>query len=142
MSEKLNDEQIQSLIARNYDAYLTWIGLWLVCLLAIVNMLIIVASTPQSFFTPSHMLLLVLMNIGLLVGMIEAVKRLSNLISNNILYARSIENKLLREEMTKYRGPLSLYFIDYQGQIRIWNRRLVYILHAVVMLFLFFLAML
>jgi hypothetical protein len=137
----LSDDDLLWLIERALSDYLTWIGLWLVCLLGIVSILIVVASTPNFPLIPAHLALVLSTYWGLVFGMIFSVYRVTNILMNHMKWARKIKKRSLRNEIVyNTRGALSLFFIDYEGKICRSNRYLAWFVHIAVFGILYYLA--
>jgi hypothetical protein len=139
MSE--HDENLKWIMEQQVNSYLTWIGLWLVCLLGNVSILTAVASVGAVPVTTSRWILFFFMCGGLLVGMIFSVYRVNNILEEHIRLVIQIEDKTLRRNILEHRGKLSTFAVDNQGRICRVNLLLAYALHVVVFFVLFYLAL-
>jgi len=134
-------ENLKWIMEQQVNSYLTWIGLWLVCLLGNVNILTVVASVGAVLITTSRLILFLFMYGGLVAGMIFSVYRVSNILKEHICFAIQIQNEALRRNILEHRGKLSTFAVDDQGRICRVKLLFVYILHVAVFSFLFYLAL-
>ena len=134
----LGDENLVWLMEQSHNAYLAWIGLWLVCLLGIVNILTTMTSVPLLAY--AHKVLVFILYWGLLGGMIFSVYRVSGIIEHYISWARQIANEPFRNEVFSLRGRLSRFIVNDRGKICKLNLSLACMTHFAVCLFLFILA--
>ena len=131
----LDNDDLKWLMEQSHNAYLSWIGLWLVCLLGIVNILISVPTIAGDYRNVVYALYW-----GLVVGMLFAVYRVCNILSHHIGWAREIKNANFKKEVFNHRGTLSRFIVDDQGIIHRWRQLLVFIIHFGLGLLLFLLA--
>jgi len=136
-----HDENLKWIMEQQVNSYLTWIGLWLVCLLGNVSILIAVASVGAVLVTISRLILFLFMYGGLVAGMIFSVFRVSNILEEHIHFAIQIKDETLRRNILEHRGKFSTFAVDNQGRICRANMLLVYALHVVVFSALFYLAL-
>ena len=138
MSE--NDDSLRWLMEQQIKSHLSWIGLWLVCLLGNVNILIEIASAQEQNVFHTHAVLILTIFVTLVSGMVFSVYRLSNNTALIMQWANQIENKFFKDQLLHTQGSLSRFFVDNKGKICTYNRFLAYVIHFVVFAILFGLA--
>jgi len=135
-----SDDDLKWLMEQSHNTYLAWVALWLACMLGISNILIAIVSKPDVFIPLPHTILVFCVYVGLVVGMIFSIYRLSNVIKEHIIWAIHIKNKFLRRELLLHRGRLSRFIVDNDGRICKFNQFLVSIIHFGFSLLFFLLA--
>ena len=139
MEERLEQEDIRWLMERQVDSYLVWIGLWLVCLLG--NASVLTTMVSNNTLSIAKLSVISIVYIGLVLGMVFSVYRLSNIISDHILLARQIENNALRDYIINSRGRLAKIAVNNEGNICTLNLVCLIVFHFVVFLSLFYFAL-
>lgn len=139
MEERLEQEDIKWLMERQVDSYLVWIGLWLVCLLG--NASVLTTMVSNNTLSIAKLGVIFIVYIGLVLGMVFSVYRLSNIIRDHILLARQIENNALRDYIINSRGRLTKFAVNNEGNICTLNLVCLVGFHFVVFLSLFYFAL-
>lgn len=116
----MEDNDVRWLIERNHNAYLQYIGLWLACVLGMVNILMSIASKLAVFTT--HIVLVFSMYGLLIAGLIFSVYRISNIMKDHIGWVIRLESESLRNEILSQRGKLSRFVVDDEGTLCKRNR--------------------
>jgi membrane protein implicated in regulation of membrane protease activity len=113
------DNDLVWLIERSYEAYLTWLVLWLACMIALVTILVGTISVPFTL-SLNHLGLIWLLYWGLVSGMIFSVYRLVNIVGDQVSWLlRATENKkrpTLRKDAVDKRGRLSHFFVRVRNE--------------------------
>ena len=140
MEAKLSDEDRKWLIERQSESFLTWIGLWLVCLLG--NVGILTTTVSNSNFSAEGLNFITALYVLLIAGMVFSVYRLANITKLIVCLASGIEEQehnSLHDFMVSNRGTFSRFMVSDEGKIRWVSFATVVIVHfAVLLLFLHF----
>ena len=136
----LTNNNLKWLLEQNHNDYLTWVALWLACMLGILTILTAIASKPNILTTAPHFILVLSMYIGLVSGTLLSVWKLSNIIKLGVRWMKKIGDEALKRELKPTRGSLSKFVVRDDGTICGLNRFLALVAHMVVAFVLFLLA--
>lgn len=126
---KLDDENLRWLIEQTHNDFLTWVALWLACMLGIVTILTTLASRPEILTNSSLLILFSLMFWGLVIGSVSSVFRLTSVVKLGVKWMNKLESKALKTELLSTRGWLSKYIVRGNGELCRFNLSLVIIIH-------------
>jgi hypothetical protein len=107
------DDDLVWLIERSYEAYLTWIVLWLASAIGMVTILVSVISIEFTL-SLNHLVLIWILYWGLLSGMIFSAYRLVNTTRDQVSWTIQIKKgRPVREEAIdkKKRGTFSKFLV-------------------------------
>jgi len=127
--KKLDDLTLRWLIEQTHNDFLTWVALWLACMLGMVTILTTVASRPDTLTSSSHLILFSLMFWGLVIGSVSAVFRLTTVVKLGVKWMNGLENETLKKELLSTRGWLSRYMVRGDGEVCRFNLSLVIVVH-------------
>ena len=126
---KLKDDDLRWLIEQTHNDFLTWVALWLACMLGMVTILTTVASRPEILTNSSHLILFSLMFWGLVIGSVSSVFRLTSVVKLGVKWMNDLEDEAFKTELLSTRGWLSKYMVRGDGEVCRFNLSLVIIVH-------------